>query len=159
MEKIQEADGRSTERCNSFNCPENPRNKSIPPEMGPPTGEMCPVCSLPLVHAVIANVLVQCCTECRGMLIPMQVFLHITETLEFPEEVEPVEPWPGSSDPERKILCPRCHTRFDTHPYRGNGHTIVDSCIVCNLIWLDRGELIEITRTPDARVWTTSEWK
>jgi Zn-finger nucleic acid-binding protein len=136
-------------------CPEIATRK---PEIGAQAGQDCPLCKIPLVHAAIANVLVQCCVECRGMLIPMQVFQHIIESLEFPKDATLIELSAGSSDLLREIYCPYCLQRMDTHPYRGAGDAIIDTCVTCSLNWLDRGELMQIVHVPDGRVRTDTEW-
>jgi Zn-finger nucleic acid-binding protein len=138
--------------------PDCPEGNGPHPEIGAQASQECPLCKIPLVHAAIANVLVQCCVECRGMLIPMQVFPHIIETLEFPKDATLLELSPGSSDLLREIYCPHCSQRMDTHPYRGAGDAIIDSCATCSLNWLDRGELMQIVHVPDGRVRTETEW-
>ena len=52
------------------------------------------------------------------------------------------------SDLRRKIDCPQCRHRMDTHFYAGPGNVVIDSCENCSLIWLDRGELMHIVRAP-----------
>jgi Zn-finger nucleic acid-binding protein len=136
-------------------CPEDTNRK---PEIGARGSQECPLCKVALVHAAIANVLVQCCVECRGMLIPMHVFQHIIESLEFPIDATLIELSPGSSDLNREIYCPYCRRRMDTHPYRGAGDAIIDTCVTCSLNWLDRGELMQIVHVPDGRVRTHTEW-
>jgi len=40
---------------------------------------------------------------------------------------------------------------METHFYAGPGNVVMDSCENCELIWLDRGELMHIARAPDSR--------
>ena len=35
---------------------------------------------------------------------------------------------------------------MDVHPYYGPGNVVIDSCRRCDVIWLDFGELEQITR-------------
>ena len=142
----------------SRHFPDCPEISSRKPEIGAQADQDCPLCNVPLVHAAIADVLVQGCVECRGMLIPMQVFPHILETLEFPKDAILLELSPGSSDLTREIYCPNCDKRMDTHPYRGAGDAIIDTCGTCSLNWLDRGELMQIVHVPDGRVRIDAEW-
>lgn len=37
---------------------------------------------------------------------------------------------------------------MDVHPYYGPGNVAIDSCSACNLVWLDFGELRQITHAP-----------
>jgi Zn-finger nucleic acid-binding protein len=37
---------------------------------------------------------------------------------------------------------------MDVHPYYGPGNIVIDSCSACDLIWLDHGELQQITDAP-----------
>jgi uncharacterized CHY-type Zn-finger protein len=58
-------------------------------------------------------------------------------------------PTPDPHDLQRKINCPHCHQRMDTHFYNGPGNVIIDDCDNCELNWLDHGELMRIVRAPD----------
>jgi Zn-finger nucleic acid-binding protein len=37
---------------------------------------------------------------------------------------------------------------METHPYYGPGNVIIDSCGECDLVWLDFGELKQISDAP-----------
>lgn len=37
---------------------------------------------------------------------------------------------------------------MDVHPYYGPGNVVIDSCTACSLIWLDYGELQQMTDAP-----------
>ena len=43
--------------------------------------EECPICAVPLMHAALAKIRMRYCTRCRGMLIPMGVFMALVEEL------------------------------------------------------------------------------
>ena len=58
----------------------------------------CPVCSIPLMEASIAKVRIQYCTQCRGMLIPMGVFLALVDELRAGQPGSLIPPPP---DPDR----------------------------------------------------------
>ena len=50
----------------------------------------------------------------------------------------------GPLDPaelSRRLPCPRCRKRMDTHPYHGGGNAVIDTCHRCRLVWLDAGEI------------------
>jgi hypothetical protein len=37
---------------------------------------------------------------------------------------------------------------MEVHPYYGPGNVVIDSCSACDLIWLDHGELKQISDAP-----------
>ena len=114
-----------------------------------PADEACPVCGIPLMHAALAKVRIRYCTRCRGMLIPMGVFMALVEALREGDNGTLIAPTPDPHDLQRHIDCPHCHKRMDTHFYNGPGNVIIDDCSDCLLNWLDHGELMRIVRAPD----------
>ena len=134
--------------CSSFYFPEP--NADGVRVLGEPTSLDCPVCAIKLVHAAIADRRVMYCTRCRGMLIPMDLFLAIIQDLrsrrEAAAEVARQPDWNGLN---RRIHCPKCGQTMDTHSYGGGGSVIMDDCENCSLNWLDYGELDKIVRAPD----------
>ena len=111
--------------------------------------EACPICAIPLMHAALAKIRMRYCTRCRGMLIPMGVFMALVEELRSGETGTLIAPTPDVHDLQRRISCPRCHHHMDTHFYNGPGNVIIDDCDTCELNWLDHGELMRIVRAPD----------
>jgi Zn-finger nucleic acid-binding protein len=118
----------------------------------------CPVCSQPLVKAIIAKLPVLYCTECHGLLMRMGTLPDLTDALRATIPTPAVQTPPDPGDMKRAIQCPQCHRRMDTHFYAGPGNVIVDSCGNCFLLWLDRGELMRIVHAPDATVAADSDW-
>jgi Zn-finger nucleic acid-binding protein len=118
--------------------------------LGDPTGEPCPICTVPLVNAAIAKIRILYCPQCHGMLIPMAALQGLIDELQAVQSGGALpQPPADAHDLDRKINCPQCHRRMDTHLYAGPGNVVVDSCEDCSLIWLDRGELMHIVRAPD----------
>jgi Zn-finger nucleic acid-binding protein len=37
---------------------------------------------------------------------------------------------------------------MEVHPYYGPGNVVMDSCTTCDLVWLDVGELKQISEAP-----------
>ena len=109
----------------------------------------CPLCGQPLVHASIAKIPVLHCTQCRGLLLPMPVLQPLIEERKADRAKPAVQAPPDHGDLKRTLHCPQCRRRMDTHFYAGPGNVIVDSCPVCSLLWLDRGELTRIANAPD----------
>ena len=119
----------------------------------------CPVCSVPLVQAAVAKIPVLYCTQCHGLLLPMNVLPSLIDALRASrDKAAAVQTPPDQGDLKRTLQCPQCHRRMDTHRYAGPGNVIVDSCGDCFLIWLDRGELTRIAHAPDEDDPTESDW-
>lgn len=117
--------------------------------LGEPCAETCPICNAALVHAAIAKIRIEYCTQCHGMLIPMEIFQTLIDELRSVGGGSVEQPRADAGDLHRKIGCPRCHRGMDTHFYAGPGNVILASCEPCSLNWLDRGELMHIVRAPD----------
>jgi len=118
----------------------------------------CPLCDQPLVKATITKIPVLYCTQCHGLLMPMNVPPGLIDALKPEVDKPAVQTPPDPGELRRAIQCPKCHRRMDTHPYAGPGNVIIDSCGDCLLIWLDRGELMRIVHAPDEAAPEDSEW-
>jgi Zn-finger nucleic acid-binding protein len=117
--------------------------------LGVPSDQSCPVCAIPLMNAALAKIRILYCARCRGMLIPMAVFMSLVEELRAGAPGTLIAPAPDHHDLERRIDCPHCHRQMDTHYYNGPGNVIIDDCSQCFINWLDHGELMRIVRAPD----------
>jgi Zn-finger nucleic acid-binding protein len=134
--------------CGSVQVPE-PNSDGVR-VLDVPAGEFCPVCTAPLVHAVVAGHRMRYCQKCHGMLIAMELFPVIVEDLRARREITFTAAYrPDPKDLDRRIRCPQCGVEMDTHPYMGPGNIIIDSCEHCALDWLDYGELDRVVRAPD----------
>ena len=111
--------------------------------------EPCPVCTIPLMHAILARERIRYCTRCRGMLIPMETFLVLIEALKSQAPGPAVPHAPEGRELNRVVRCPQCQQPMDTHYYGGPGNIVIDDCSRCYLNWLDEGELMRIVRAPD----------
>jgi Zn-finger nucleic acid-binding protein len=118
--------------------------------LGEPSGQDCPLCNIPLVHAVLAKNPIIYCTGCKGMLIPMAMLEGLIEELRDEQGAGAAPVAPDKEDLRRKINCPQCHRPMDAHFYAGPGNAVIDSCEECSLIWMDRGVLMRIVHAPDA---------
>ncbi len=90
------------------------------------------------------------CGRCRGILTRMDTFATLVQDLRTHPgaEVETLRP-PDWNDLKRRINCPHCGQRMDTHLYGGPGNVILDNCDACGVNWLDDGELQRILGAPD----------
>jgi Zn-finger nucleic acid-binding protein len=136
------------EYCQSVYFPE--KNDDAVRVLQEQSGHDCPVCSVPLMHAYLGKGPIIYCTKCNGMLIAMGMFEPMIDQLRS-EHAAGTVPLPTDKDDlRRKINCPQCHRPMEAHIYGGPGNVVIDSCENCNLIWLDRGELMRIARAPDS---------
>jgi LSD1 subclass zinc finger protein len=113
-----------------------------------PSGLLCPICAVPLVHAALARQRILYCTRCRGSLIPMPVFVLVVEDLRAQRGAAAIAPPPDPHELDRRLRCPQCGGAMDTHYYAGGGNVVIDDCSRCELNWLDAGELMAIVRAP-----------
>lgn len=110
----------------------------------------CPICRVPLRHAILARERILYCTRCRGSLIPMPVFVVLIRVLRAQRgDAEEIAPPPDAHQLDRVTYCPQCGRRMDTHYYAGGGNVVIDDCSRCELNWLDAGELTAIAYAPD----------
>ena len=134
--------------CKSVCFPE--KNQDGIRVLDEPSATACPVCAVPLLHAILAAHPVLYCTRCHGSLIPAPVFVLALQDLRARQSDSPAIPHPP--DPEelkRHLRCPQCHRTMDTHYYAGPGNIVIDDCPACELNWVDAGELMVIVRAPD----------
>ena len=114
----------------------------------------CPVCNpAPLSHAALDGQSILYCPRCRGMLVPIDIFVPLIEDLRSrrdaaAEIVYPLNP----KDLTRHIRCPQCDKQVDTHAYGGGGNVAIGTCEKCGVNWLNGGALDRIVRAPD-RTW------
>jgi Zn-finger nucleic acid-binding protein len=143
--------------CQSTYFPE--KNEDGVRVLGDPCDQDCPLCNVPLVHAVLAKVPIIYCTGCKGILISMEAFEVLIEELRAEQGAGAAPAAPDKEDLRRTINCPQCHRRMDAHFYAGPGNAVIDSCEECCLIWLDRGVLMRIVHAPDVPSSSSTEWE
>ena len=115
-----------------------------------PTDESCPICGIPLVDASFASARLRYCTRCRGMLVAMDVFADLVQSLRTGQEGGVIPQATDRRELDRRLTCPHCHQAMDTHFYAGPGNVILSDCERCSLDWLDHGKLMRIAHAPDA---------
>src|SRR5579872_4892271 len=98
----------------------------------------CPICRIPLHHATVARQRMLYCTQCRGSLIPMPVFVTLIAILRAERGAgAEIAPPPDAHQLDRVTHCPQCGRQMDTHYYAGGGNVVIDDCSRCELDWLD----------------------
>ena len=136
--------------CGSFEFPASTSDDGVRVLGGDPETRVCPVCAKTLASALLdQSHPVIYCGNCRGILIARSGFATVVQK----RRAWATDP-PGPAVPldrahlERKMSCPNCRTRMETHPYFGPGNVVIDSCAGCELVWLDFGELKQIVDAP-----------
>ena len=112
----------------------------------------CPLCPTLLVGAKLDGAAVLYCDDCRGVLVPSDVFSQVVANRRVAFQGPETAPTPLDVRAyDRQLDCPICSQRMETHPYYGPGNVMIDSCAACKFIWVDRGELAAIEQAPGLR--------
>ena len=92
----------------------------------------CPICAIPLEHAILEAHRILYCTRCHPSLIPAPVFVLVLQDLRARQAEFSAAPHrPDPKELERRIHCPQCHRAMDTHYYAGPGNIVIDDCPKC----------------------------
>ena len=111
----------------------------------------CALCTKTLAHALLDGLRVLHCRRCRGVLVPRATFVRLVERRRASARGPGKIPAPiDRRELERVVTCPQCRQRMDVHHYYGPGNVIIDTCAHCDAVWLDSGELGQITEAPGA---------
>ena len=136
--------------CGAYHFPETVDADGIRVSGTPADAPGCPVCELPMAHAVLDDqYAVDFCTRCRGVLLPRAAFATVANKRRAWATTPPAEPIPlDRGELRRELACPKCRARFETYPHYGPGNVVIDNCAPCDLIWLDFGEMRQIVDAP-----------
>jgi Zn-finger nucleic acid-binding protein len=133
--------------CGTFAFIDGPAIAGVLVLERPVDARPCPLCAAPLASALLDDAFdVEHCERCRGLLLARRTFAEAITRRRAREAGPPAAP--VAMDPrelQRVVQCPSCHARMDVHPYYGPGNVVIDTCSRCDLIWLDVGELRQIT--------------
>jgi len=126
--------------CNSMVCPE-PAADGLRVTGEP--GHLCPICSQRLLRAVLDDQeSIEICERCKGILMGRRGFAVTLTARRRAAQTPSVTPLPTDRhDLNRRIACPNCAAKMITDWYYGPGGIVIDTCEVCDLVWLDAGEL------------------
>ena len=107
----------------------------------------CPLCSSPLAKSLLDDdYVIEHCERCRGVLIGRSSFSDAIGRRRARESGPPAPALPlDQRELSRRVSCPSCRELMEVHPYYGPGNVVIDTCSRCDLIWLDHGELKQIT--------------
>ena len=133
--------------CGSFSFINTPEVEGVRVLERPVPAPDCPRCRAPLVKALLDDAYaVEHCERCCGILLRRAAFAEAVTRRRASESGAPAPAVP--MDPRELkfvVVCPSCRSQMDVHPYYGPGNVVIDSCQRCDLIWLDFGELTQIT--------------
>jgi Zn-finger nucleic acid-binding protein len=133
--------------CGSFSFINTPEVEGIRLLERPVPAPDCRRCRAPLIKALLDDgYAVEHCERCRGILLPRAAFAEAVTRRRASQSGAPAPPVP--MDPrelKHVVVCPSCRSQMDVHPYYGQANVVIDSCEQCDLIWLDFGELTQIT--------------
>jgi Zn-finger nucleic acid-binding protein len=140
----------SCNHCGTFHFMDTPAIEGVH-VLGPhDVARSCPICTATLMRALLDDrATIEHCEQCRGLLMPRQAFGEAVWARRASASGPGLPPQPlDSRELKRHIACPSCDQKMDVHPYFGPGNIVIDSCSTCDLIWLDHGELKQITDAP-----------
>jgi len=108
--------------------------------------KMCPQCNIEFYEALLANVQVDYCPRCYGMLFDENELEWAKDAKDRNLRWLDIDLWKDpvkfQVSPGRK-MCPS--DRMPMYEVRyGDSNVKVDVCNICRGVWLDRGEFIEI---------------
>ena len=110
----------------------------------------CPLCRAQLAKALLDDRhVVQHCEQCRGVLLERTAFTGAVmgRRARVTGPGAPVVEL-DRRELDRRVACPSCRKMMEVHPYYGPGNVIIDTCAACDLVWLDFGELKQISEAP-----------
>ena len=134
------------EYCGAHRFPE--RSEDGIEILGILTQHPCPTCGRLLVQGRLEGAEVEHCTHCEGFLIGQRDFGSVLTVRRAWTRRDP--PPPRAITPEqmaRSIQCPRCGQTMYVEPYLGPGCQVLDTCLTCEQVWLDRDELSTLARS------------
>jgi Zn-finger nucleic acid-binding protein len=136
--------------CGTFHFIETPPVDGIQVLERPAGGLSCPLCEAPLAKSLLDDAhAIEHCERCRGFLIARPGFAEATGRRRARESGTPAPPVPiDPRELKRRLHCPSCREPMEVHPYYGPGNVVIDTCSRCDLLWLDSGELKQISEAP-----------
>lgn len=145
--------------CNTYHFPTSGLAEPATVQCtGKQTDFQCPKClDQALQVGMILNTQVATCVNCRGFVVDSNSFGHLAIALR--QQYQGPEDTPVMVDQHalsEVANCPACLNPMHSHPYHGPGNAVINSCIGCQLTWLDHGELGTIIRAPGQRYSGTS---
>ena len=136
--------------CGTFHFIETPAVDGVHVLTRPNEARACPRCAAALAKSLLDDRYpVEYCERCKGLLIDRSSFADALTHRRARAGGPGTAPAPvDRRELERRVVCPECRHPMEVHPYYGPGNVVIDSCTNCSLIWLDYGELQQMTDAP-----------
>ena len=108
----------------------------------------CPRCDGTLKFGRYHNQKVHHCSSCSGTLFALASLGQALEELsaELFCKVSPDAVLPELTNTNELLNCPHCASRMENYGYMGSHKVMLDSCIECNMIWVDALELAAMAK-------------
>ena len=139
--------------CNAFGFTDDSLAIEKIEPLGKETDFQCPKCNQALAVGLLHESVQVCfCENCLGYVIDNQSFGALA--MELRRQYTGPDDAPKPIDPRQLDdcePCPACLETMQVHPYYGPGSIVIDTCMHCQLAWLDHGELSRIVRAPGPR--------
>jgi len=105
----------------------------------------CPACTAELVRVTYEGLPVLRCEYCFGYLLGQKRMEGIQRTRRrSTDELEQEAVAENRGDSEQKIRCPRCRKKMRKEFLKEPASFHTDTCVNCQLIWFDGGELARL---------------
>ena len=102
----------------------------------------CPVCATSLQRIRYEGLPVFRCDGCLGYLLGTKRMTDISRNRTNPPEQLLVEAKQVAAPrPEGGLRCPRCRAAMECETWRSSPAFQIDTCVSCDFVWLDAGEL------------------
>jgi Zn-finger nucleic acid-binding protein len=136
--------------CGTFHFIDSPAVDGVQVLVRHSDGRSCPRCTAALAKSLLDEQYpVEHCERCKGLLIERGSFADALTRRRTRAGGPGTQPAPlDRRELERHVACPACGKSMDVHPYYGPGNVVIDSCTNCSLLWLDYGELQQMTDAP-----------
>lgn len=111
---------------------------------------ICPRDQTPLKkHNYEAQIEVDLCSQCEGMFLEKGELEQIQETTEhdYSEQLSQMPNLIGRAYRQAQeetignIQCPKCQGQMERKEYAYCSQVLIDKCLECEGIWLDKGEI------------------
>ncbi|MGE5329341.1 MAG: zf-TFIIB domain-containing protein [Deltaproteobacteria bacterium] len=110
----------------------------------------CPVCDVEMKHASIKNVEIDYCEQCQGFWCDKDELEKVAmlgkDYLASSPISKSIEEGIQSTNKPNKslLLCPSCNASLVKFNYSYESDIFLETCKICNGIWVDDGELGDI---------------
>lgn len=107
----------------------------------------CPKCRTMMKRVTVDGVVVDRCQGCGGLWLDLGEKEALLSSREQVKQADPTRPaHHGRNDERAVMICPRDHSRLVHQRDAEQRHIAFESCSVCGGVFLDPGELTDLSR-------------